>query len=554
MARVSFTLRNTDPRGALRAYDSATTPASVNYDSALRADEFLLVPSQNFTTDATFDANCYTYGEVELAWNVAITTPGATPSVTGVVLVYSNLGEPTTIGSGTILVESSVDTAFTHTGLFGGRWAYYSLFVKYESNVGDLYYERVASIPILVPVNYNSTMLLWERIPEYHRTQDIALGDFDYPAEVGTVPSDSPVGPLYKFLSVFGFEMDRMRSLLDYQMVSADPTLANSETLSALGQQFGAEVQSRDLGPQRLRRLMNDIGYIRRSKGTAVGTDLYIRALAGTNIELSTTAKTIKVFSQRANYCTTPKTGSGITQTRAASNVEKALTTQSFSSGSLLGAASVGSYAINGTPVNVLTNTQSSSNEYTTTGTGASLGVQCVLFRYTSPVYVKQDDHVFFSIHAGVCTSGIQWARLVPTGTGTPVSALVQKNYTNINGVRAFDISVGSNASAGGYSSYYVEYLVDLAAVPSFTNGNILIERNVLGTYFDGDTKRGGFLRDGSTISDYRWAGTANSSVSIYTEDYQRTKTILGKVFTSILPINESSNYTITAYNAVPGF
>jgi len=329
MARVSFTLRrpSTDADlGSYLRYDDALG-ARTDYDSALRADGLQTAPS-TFAT-SSFSATSVCYGEVELEWEVplvAVEDLTATPEPTDVVLVYSSEGEPATIASGTILVESTDTFAYSHHGLMEGRWAYYSLFVHYQSTGGDSYYEKVAALSVIVPKDYGSTAQLWKRIPEYYRNQDTMIGDLDYDAAcLGSVITSSTqtVGPLLKFLAVFGYEIDRMRTLLDYQMVAYDPALANSEHLDALSEQLGVDMLSSALGSRRLRTLLNDIGVFRRSKGTASSVEFFGQAIAGSDVSIDQATGEVIVYSQRVNYITDPVDGESVTTTRPATVLEE---------------------------------------------------------------------------------------------------------------------------------------------------------------------------------------------------------------------------------------
>jgi hypothetical protein len=539
MARVSFTLRrpstDTDLGSYLR-YDDAFG-VRTDYDSALRADGLQTAP--NTFVESTFSASSVCYGEVELEWEVPIVEFAdltATPDVTEALLVYSAEGEPQTLASGTVLVESTDTFSYTHTGLAEGRWAYYTLFVHYQSTGGDSYYEKAASLSVLVPKDYGSTALLWKRIPEYYRNQDTSLGDLAYDAAcLGSVivSSDQQVGPLLKYLSIFGFEMDRMRTMLDYQMVSYDPMLSNSEHLDALAEQLGVGLLSEALGARRLRSLLNDIGVFRRSKGTASSIEYFGQALAGSDITVDETTGEIIVYSQRVNYITDPKDGSTVTTHRAAFNTEVTAPVDF----SVDMSAYSGTYSVTG-------------SEFSGTGTGASVGVEHVLLHLSDAIPVQLSDRVGFSVQSNIGTEGIKWVRLV-NGAGASVG--LQDIALTVDGARVFEVTVESNASAGVWTDVYVEYLVDLSAVPVFMNESLLAERNYLGTYFDGSTVRGGWLVDSSSVSDYRWEGSANASRSLFTEDYQRTKAVLGELLFYILPITEVSKYTIIAYNAIPG-
>jgi hypothetical protein len=189
------------------------------------------------------------------------------------------------------------------------------------------------------------------------------------------------------------------------------------------------------------------------------------------------------------------------------------------------------------------------NSTYSTTSAASVQGTPHVLFHLNAPIPVQLNDFVGFSVQSGVGTEAIKWARLVNAAGATMG---IQTAPLTVDGVMSFEVKATSNASAGVWTNAYVEYLVDLSET-TFVNGLLLAERNNLGLYFDGSTVRGGWLVDTASVSDYRWAGTANNSRSLYTEDYQRTKSVLSQVLFDILPITEVSKYTISSFNAVPG-
>lgn len=331
MARVSFTVRSTaGASGSYLRYDDAMG-VRTNDDSKLRYDGFQFAPS---VFDASFfQADSVCYGEVQLNWGVTILPIAAPPPVvTQSLLVYSTLGEPTTILSGEVLVENDSTLAYTHTGLPEGQWAYYSLFVHYASTGGDSYYERVASLSVLVPKNYGSTMALWNRIPAHYREQDMNMGTADFAPCIETPPGDV-VGPLFKYLSIFGFDMDRMRTILDYVMTAHDPAVADTEALDALAIQmdilgtkatmlFNQTMTAADLGTARLRRVLNDIGFFYRAKGTPASVQFLARALTGSDVTLDTAAHTVTIYSQRVNYITAPANPVSLLTSRSAVDSE----------------------------------------------------------------------------------------------------------------------------------------------------------------------------------------------------------------------------------------
>jgi hypothetical protein len=530
MARVSFTLRQVVDGSFLRYDDDAIAPRP-DYDSALRADGLQIAPAE--FAEAFFEAYSSCYGEVDLRWAVNLAeTLTIDPQPYQVLVVYSPFGEPQTIGGGTILVESATTFNYRQTDLPEGRWAYYSLFLRYRSTGGDDYYEKVASLTVMVPRNYQSNIMLWERIPEYYRREDASLGVPNFSPCIGNVPPGSSVGPLFKYLSVIGFEIDRIRSILDYVMVARDPSLAEGETLDALAEEVGIPLRSNDLGDIRLRRALEDIGYFRRAKGTKEGTTFFFKAVSGSDIEIDTSTGDITVFSQRVNYITNPRTATGIVDFRAVDESE--ITTPLPFSPDPNGSAS--------------TSLTYSSTTFALTGT-PDPGIVGALIEVDSIIPVQLNDNVYFSVHSNVGTQSLQWARLVDS-SGNVVGFSDEKRL--VDGVVTFEIRAENAASPGIWTDTKLEVLADLRVAP-LDFSLLLAERNNLGSYFDGSTVRGGWLVDTQSVSDYRWAGSANSSVSLYAEDYERTKKIVEQVLALIVPVTEEQRYQIVAYNAVPG-
>lgn len=348
MAFVSFALRRyVIDRGSYARYDTDTYNTAASAGNAASADTWIYdhtddprdndqylrsdgyqIPPNEFVT-SFIEASAVSYGTVNLNWELPLQSEiGETTVPTEGVLVYSSSGPPATIASGAVLVESSNVFSYEHTGLRQGKWAYYTLFVRYQSSLGVDFYEPVASVEVLVPYNYQSTLLLWERIPEYHRDLDTQIGEYIDPAsdyavkELGCLPVGGLVGPLFKFLSIFGFEMDRIRTTVDYLMISRDPAEANTEVLDALSSTLGLAVNSSSISVERLRALLDDLGYIRRAKGTLEGARLYGRAVSGSDIDVDSAAREIKIYAQRVNYITDPLDATGVVSSRPAHEAE----------------------------------------------------------------------------------------------------------------------------------------------------------------------------------------------------------------------------------------
>jgi hypothetical protein len=546
MPRVSFTLRSEQPdKGSYLRYDDALG-ARTDYDSALRADNLQIAPATSILAEGQsfFAASSSCYGEVDLEWDVAFlprtegASVGSLPEVTEAVVVYSPEGEPQTLASGDILVETGTFFSYVHQGIPQGTWAYYSLFVHYESSTGDDYYEKVAQLSVLVPKDYGSTLQLWRRIPEYYRIQDSNMGTTEYPSCIGQVDLSGRVGPLFKYLSIIGFDMDRMRTIIDHTMGARDPDIAHTEILDAIAEQMGIPMRSSDLGAARLRRVLGDVGEYRRQKGTAAALEYLGQAITGGDVEVDVDSGDITIYSQRVNYITDPRDATGLVTHRPAGNVEIDAPLE-FSS-TYYSAASAG-YAYSGTAFSPAVGS-------------ASAGVDCVMVHLSSPIPVRPGDRACFSVHSNIGTEALVWARLVEQADPSNVVGW-QTSSTLADGARAFEVTAATGASPGVWMDTNIEFLLDLRLAPSgFVLEDLLAELNRLDHYFDGSTVRGGWLIDSSSVSDFRWEGSAWSSRSLYADDYVRTSRILDDMLIDeVVPINETGSFQIVSYDAVPG-
>lgn len=638
MARVSFTLRrNVIDRGSYARYDPTTYNAAASAgntaspgswiednplgtrdnDTSLRSDGYQIPPVE-FST-SYLEAYAVAYDKVQINWKAPLSTIDSSPTPTQTVLVYSPYGPAATISSGVILSEGSTEFTRTQTGLVGGEsgWAYYTLFIRYQSTGGDNYYEPAATVEVLVPRNYGSTTLLWNRIPEYYRNADSALATeyvdptSDYAInELGALPPDGRPGPLFKFLSIFGFEMDKTRTIIDYLMVAKDPSIANVENLDALASMMNIGINSRSINASRIRSLLDGVGELRREKGTVDGIVDYAHAISNCDVEIDQSTRKLIAYSQRVNYITDPADATNMVTSRPAHEAE-AVPLGSFEGGYdptnynanddttwplsvnevyvpgmywiASAAGTMGSIPVsigdrivcytdsNGdtafSPIgyDFLSTKYSAYNTYSHTGvtyipntSGVSAGVTQIMFHIDCPIPVASGDSVYFSVHSGVGTSALKWGRIVDeSGNVLGQSSRLTRAGDSV----AVEVPIPDNLQTSEWVIGFIEFLVDLSSVSQYNLSSLLAERNYLGGYFDGNSSRGGWLVDptGVTVSDYRWSsegennGNAFQSISIYTEDYQRTRTLLQAVVPYLLPITQSQYYSFLATDAIPG-
>jgi hypothetical protein len=595
MARIAFQLRRVmGDQGSYIRYDGPSSSASsadpddfvddqalvdrLDVDNQLKAGGLLLPPSGG-ATDSYFEATTTTYGypnpasnepnatgRVQLKWSVPFESikdlAEVTPQAVGYMLVYSDQGAPETISNGGILSEgyrfeedTIVTTSFTHDGRREGRWAYYSLFVNYRNNpnatradsniVGDGatdpsewagFYERVASLAVIVPKDYGSTMGLYSRIPNHYRVADeaqgtspdttvIEVGDGDSPDKVtcpeyGTLPPGGKIGPLFKFLSIIGYEMDRMRTIIDHNMLAVDPDITGPETLDAVAGHFGANLSQSDLGTIRQRQMMDNLGLFRRTKGTEFGTSFFLEAVTERDVGIDVDNKTLTLYSARVNHILNPR--SVLFNDRPSDRYESM--TPRSPGDQLLGGDDEATAAVT----------------------------------LKSPVNVVELDKVVFSVHAGGSNlDNVLWARCMNLD-GSPVStpngeAALCLYPIKVDGTHYFEIEIPYGFPGG---EVYVQYGVkDWDQMRSENlNSYYLLELNHIGPYFDGDVIRGGWFKDeNNTISDYRWEGGRHESRSLYADQWERTNGFLDTIREEVLPITELDKYSVLDYDAVLG-
>jgi len=541
MAYVSFRVRredlvgtpDTNPFGSyVRGIETTSPTGSTRLDSdfALRADGFVeAVPG--LIVEAEFSATARSYSSVRLNWSeFSVVDPETNGSgdteIQAIVVVYSRTGAPETVADGEIIKrQEHYDNTYAvdHSGLAEGEWAYYSLFLHWNQNgtgiSGVNWYERVATLQELVPKNHGSIDALWNRIPRYYRENDYVDADD---------PEDALHGHLHRLLEIFGFEMDRTRTLIDSVVAQYDPRVTETESIEQLANMLGLEVNIDDIGTSRIRQIIQDIGYYRQRKGTLDAARQYMTALSGCNVDVveSTVSPryTFRVYAERSNlvadslFVVTSGTKKWNYSTNSASvsvvNTEDGL---------------------------LVTNTGSASTE----------------FALISQVGVPVDEDIDYWMSVNLTASaGQMWATHWNSSSATFSDWGKAQDTQNI---------MPANLCPPGRSVMRMEDTVSQTALYPIMvlsvnpNSTMLVKEWMVeprnyGTFFNGDSDFGGFLYQ-SNFADYQWNGSQYASYSTYTTNRKKVNEAIVRLLPKLLPvtmlIDTSIDYTIL-YDWIP--
>lgn len=172
-------------------------------------------------------------------------------------LVRNAYGNPINVDDGQILLNTE-DTSLTEladSGLTEGVWYYYSLFVREPVGLGFVW-RRAGDTAGLVSAGHGYSRLLLDRLPSQLTTD---------PREAGGQADEGSL--LGRFLGVFGFELDAMRTTLGSLRDTKDADKVPGRLLPLLAQQLG-QVYEPEIGMAQNRVLLRNTTYLYKTKGT----------------------------------------------------------------------------------------------------------------------------------------------------------------------------------------------------------------------------------------------------------------------------------------------
>lgn len=579
MAYTSFRLRKANVtagnggsanRRTYYTQDSSTPAGSgtATTDSGLKAENFVVAVPASYL-ESTFTAEVFQRDRVELSWELEealVSTLTASYQPTKIIIRASNDGEPTTVSDGIEVTEVTASNYFekytdvktsSRTHIADGKWVYYSMFVLYEETSGASYYERVAVLSVQIPYDFGSTSELWRHVPTYYRELDTAY--------VESTPGYSyPNGPLYRFIDLFGWEVDKMRTTVYDTMRINDPQVIHSSAIDALAEQVGAEIEQSTLGTAKLRALLDNIGYLRRTKGTLGSVSSYISALSGCGVSVNTATTPIQfnVHPHRVNLVSDPL----YTNASTTSNSSPGVYSRSFTAlTNASGYYGWGVVCVGASPTIAVNNGTVTVTFAAGTGTATVLMYSRKTFVYNNNLvyyFSAQASHPYsarfydstgiFALE-GITPPYTPFPFFDSWNDSVPQSSFPEYQASNPN--RTVIASIPSSSTPSPISVLPI-FKFDITLSPSASTVVTLTEplveyRHQHGDFFTGNEAFGGFIPDATGTTpgtyDYHWGangqGTDGEDFSYYTLDYYRSKVVTRNIVSNyVVPVTMALN------------
>jgi hypothetical protein len=240
------------------------------YSQSLYGESFFgdVAPSL-FRADA-FTATPLGYGDVTVRWS----TPGG--DWQRIRLLRNPNGYPADEVNGNILLETQAgaDTQqYIDRGLLADRWMYYSLFVF---NAANGIWLRSGDVRVYVPKDYSGGQRMYELLP-----RRVKPGEYDTSLTIDPITQRSrTVNPLAGLMSIFGYQYDVLRNLLNSTLDLYDSGSVCYDLVPILLRQFNIDPEP-EIGPEQYRRLLRNIVRLYQTKGTSTGIHALVAALTG---------------------------------------------------------------------------------------------------------------------------------------------------------------------------------------------------------------------------------------------------------------------------------
>ena len=223
-------------------------------------------------------------GVAEIAWGWPISLESNWDEVA---LIRSGFGRPVTVTDG-VTVFRATQASFIKDGVMTpppvvydrplqvGRYFYYSLFFR----TTQLDWVLGMSEEVLIPRDYKHADHLWNTIPPWYRYTDDNL-------RTGSAENKLDGGPLLKYLTLFGWELDRTREYVEQWQNVYNIDKSPMSLLRKVGDNFGVPYKAA-VGDVRYRSMLAALPQLLLIRGTSAALEGVIEAgskwLCGTTI------------------------------------------------------------------------------------------------------------------------------------------------------------------------------------------------------------------------------------------------------------------------------
>lgn len=163
-------------------------------------------------------------------------------------------------------------------------WNYYTIWLQRADNG---VWARAAIEDVLVPYDFRSDDVLWDRVPDYFKfvrsrdlTGPVAQDLTGLPMYLENTHDSAPNTHLIWFLRVFGWGFDILRTQIDTTMDAFNPHRTHISRLQALAHQFGANLEP-TVPAAANRNLVRNLSLLYRKRGTLEGIRETLALAAG---------------------------------------------------------------------------------------------------------------------------------------------------------------------------------------------------------------------------------------------------------------------------------
>jgi hypothetical protein len=249
-----------------------------NYGSNLYADGTYGEPSFVDFDATPFNVLPIAPGQNALGW------ASPTGSYSHLRLVRNAYGWPVHEDDGRVLLDlncgpaalapkDAPENSYLDTDLQPGRIYYYSIFVLgFDETLNHSEWLRAADTTGISVGKWNYTERMLDILPEAYWSD----------------PSD-PSGrnsQLVGFLSIFGFQLDHIRSEYETLRYLHNPDKVAAALLGPLGEMFGVSYEP-EIGAKQHREMVRNAVFINRRKGTSLGTNTLVSSFTGWDANVS---------------------------------------------------------------------------------------------------------------------------------------------------------------------------------------------------------------------------------------------------------------------------